>query len=161
MTEVENGSVESNMTSCFNGIDEIEVEELRRMRNVIFKDRKRLIDEYARIRQLDEDDFDTDAPDHDLFRFRWLKNVHEYVRYARELYGNGRITSETLDAAASALDKMTECWSKTAYVTKNNPNHALRMPTQDDIVKPIPQSGEKRNISDFSIFSQEICRLSM
>ena len=121
------------------------------MRNVIFKDRKRLIDEYARIRQLDEDDFDTDAPDHDLFRFRWLKNVHEYVRYARELYGNGRITSETLDAAASALDKMTECWEKTAYVTKNNPNHALRMPTKDDVLKPLPQSGEKRNISDFSV----------
>ena len=120
------------------------------MQNVIFKDRRRLIDEYARIRQLDEDDFNTDAPDHDLLRFRWLKNVHQYVRYARELHGNECITSETLNAAASALDKMTECWEKTAYVTKNNPNHALCMPTNDDVLKPIPQSGEKRNISDLS-----------
>ena len=151
MTEVGNGSVESNMTSCFNGVDEIEIEELRQMRNIIFKDRKRIIAEYARIRQLEEDDFDIDAPDHDLFRLRWLKNVHEYVRYARELFGSGRITSETFDAAASALDKMTDCWNKTAYVTKGNPNHALPMPTKDDMLKPFPQSGEKRDSSDFSI----------
>ena len=151
MTECDNVTIASNVTSCFNGCDEIEVVELRQIRNVIFKDRKRIIDEYARIRQLDEDDFDTDAPDHDLFRLRWLKNVVEYVRYARELFEGGRISRETLDAAASALDKMTDCWNKTAYVTKGNPNHALRMPTKDDMLKPIPQVGEKRNSSDYSI----------
>ena len=151
MTECDNVTVASNVTSCFNGGDEIEIVELRQIRNVIIKDRKRLIDEYARIRQLEEDEFDIEAPDHDLFRLRWLKNVVEYVRYARELFENGRITRETLDAAASALDKMTECWNKTAYVTKGNPNHALRMPTKDDMLKPFPQTGEKRNSSDYSI----------
>ena len=156
MTECDNVTVASNVTSCFNGGDEIEIVELRQIRNVIFKDRKRLIDEYARIRQLEEDEFDIEAPDHDLFRLRWLKNVVEYVRYARELFENGRISRETLDAAASSLDKMTECWNKTAYVTKGNPNHALRMPTKDDMLKPFPQTGEKRNSSDYSI-EQEPC----
>ena len=151
MTEGDNVTIASNVTSCFNGSDEIEIVELRQIRNVIIKDRKRLIDDYARIRQLDEDDFDIEAPDHDLFRLRWLKNVVEYVRYARELFESGRISREILDAAASALDKMTETWNRTAYVTKGNPNHALRMPTKDDMLKPFPQAGEKRNASDYSI----------
>ena len=151
MTEVERISLASGMTSCFNGNDDVEVGELRQVRNVIFKDRRRLIDEYARIRQLEEDEFDTDAPDYDLSRLRWLKNVHEYVRHAKELFESGRISHDTLVAAASALDKMTECWNKTAYLIKDNPNHALRMPTKDDFLKPTPQPGEKRNISDFSI----------
>ena len=44
MTEVDNASVGSNMTSYFSGVNEIEVEELQWMQNVISKDRKRLID---------------------------------------------------------------------------------------------------------------------
>ena len=109
MTEVDNASVASNMTSCFNGSDEIEIVELRQMRNVIIKDRKRLIDEYARICQLDEADFDIEASDYDLFRLCWLKNVVEYVRYTRDLYKSVRISRETLNAAATAIDKMTDC----------------------------------------------------
>ena len=49
MTEADNVSNASSMTSCFNGADEVEIEELRRMRNVIFGDRGKLIAEYARI----------------------------------------------------------------------------------------------------------------
>ena len=112
MRECDNVTVASNVTSCFNGGDEIKIVELRQIRNVIIKDRKRLIDEYARIHQLEEDDFDIEALDHDLFRLRWLKNVVEYVRYACELFESGRILRETLYAAASALDKMTEHMSQ-------------------------------------------------
>ena len=151
MTEVDNASNASSMVSCFNGADEVEVEELRRMRNVIFGDRAKLIAEYARIQQLDEDAFDTDSPDYDLFRLRWLRNVVEYVRYARELYESARISHDTLTSAASAMTGITKCWNKTGYFHKDNPYHAQKLPTKDDMLKPAPQSGEKRNISDFSI----------
>ena len=73
MTEVDNVSNASSMVSCFNGADEVEIEELRRMRNVIFGDRAKLIAEYARIQLLEEDAFDTDSPDYDLFRLRWQR----------------------------------------------------------------------------------------
>ena len=49
MTEVDNVSIASSIGSCFGGADEIETEELRRMRNVIYGDRQRLIAKCARI----------------------------------------------------------------------------------------------------------------
>ena len=151
MTEVDNASNASSMVSCFNGADEVEIEELRRMRNVIFGDRAKLIAEYARIQLLEEDEFDTDSPDYDLFRLRWLRNVIEYVRTAREYYESGRISHDTLTAAASAMTGIEKCWNKTKYFNQDNPYHAQQLPTKKDMLKPAPQIGEKRNISDFSI----------
>ena len=151
MTEVDNASNASSMVSCFNGADEVEIEELRRMRNVIFGDRAKLIAEYARVQLLDEDAFDTDSPDYDLFRLRWLRNVVEYVRTAREYYEGGRISHDTLTAAASAMTGIEKCWNKTKYFHQDNPYHVQPLPTKKDMLKPAPQTGEKRNISDFSI----------
>ena len=151
MTEIDKASNASSLPSCFGGADEVEIEELRRMRNVIFGDRSKLIAEYARIQQLDEDAYDTDYPDYDLYRLRWLRNVVEYVKYARELFESGRISHDTLTAAAEPLEAITKCWNKTGYFGKNNPYHAQKLPTRDDMLKPTSNSGEKRNISDFSI----------
>jgi len=151
MTEVEDGSGPSTINSCFGGADEIEIEELRRIRNVINRDRTKLISECARIQQLGEDEFDTDAPDFDLFRLRWLRNVAEYVKYARELYESGRISHETLVLVAGTLDVMAKTWAKTRYLTENNPYHAQPLPTRHDLLKANPKNGEPRNLNDFPI----------
>ena len=151
MTEIDNASNASNVTSCFGGSDEVEIEELRRMRQCINKDRPKLIADYARIQLLNEDEFDTESPDYDIARLKWQDNVVEYVKYAREMYEGGRISHQILTAAAGALHGMMKCWNKTGYFNKKNPYHARPFPTEDDMIRPKPKSGEKRNISDFSI----------
>ena len=87
MSEVRDGrhSVASASTSIWGGVDDPNVNELRKLRkfrkatNVL---RHQLLAEYTRVKTLDTDEFDNEFPDVDELRFNYGNAIVRHMNLA-------------------------------------------------------------------------------
>ena len=130
--------------------EEPELIELRQHRNMLSKDHKRLMREYAFVMQHDEEDREAHTDEFDGFRREWWKKVMGFVSLARERFEAGRISeSQFLSAARYVNGNVRKLWNKTCYFAKDMPPSPI--PTVEEIMEPYPKSGQKRNLNDFSL----------
>ena len=152
MTEVDpNLSTISCATTCFGGSVEPHIVELRSRRQEINADRPRLIADFKRLSEMNEDDLENVACDFDYHRHRWWEMVVNYVTLARGKFDEGLISRGELQMVANSLRPMTKTWNATRYFDNDNGYDKKPFPTADDVMKPVPQTGVKRQINDFSI----------
>ena len=88
LTEFDNASNVSNATTIFDGDSSEVIEELRSFRRSINKDRRLLVEEYARLQKLDEIDQESDGLAYDDWREKWFISVGKYVESAKDKYAD-------------------------------------------------------------------------
>ena len=130
--------------------EEPELVELRQHREMLSKDHKRLMREYAFVMQHDEEDREVHTDEFDGFRREWWKKVMGFVSLARERFEAGRITESQFASAAKYVNgNVRKLWNKTRYFANDMPPSPI--PTVEEMMEPLPKSGQKRNLNDFSL----------
>ena len=146
----ENDSIASLVTTVLGGATGVPYDQLRAVRQAITVLRKELRNEFKELEN-DEDGIENFGCDFDEKRRRFWKSVVDYVDLAREKHDLKLITDENLRSIATSVDSMGDTWSKTRYFFSVHGYAANPFPTREDVFKPFPKTGSKRQVNNFSI----------
>ena len=129
---------------------EPEINELREHRKMLILDHKKLMAEYALVLEQDEEFRPAYTDEFDGFRRGWWKKVMDFVSLARERFDTGRLSEDQLRSMARFVNShIRDLWNKTRYFAHDMPPSPI--PTVEEIMEPLPNSGEKRPLNDFSL----------
>ena len=127
VTEMEDDRLSdiSIATTCFGGVtDNPHINELREIRKIINKHRRRLMVEYKALIHAppDSEFFEDESPDCDHLRATFGKMVTDYIGVARMKVADGLVNELTLNRIAESVKIMRKTWSKTKYFGTMQPN---------------------------------------
>ena len=146
----ENESLLSIVTTVLGGRTGAPYDQLRAVRQAITALGKELCKEFKELEN-DEDGIENDGCDFDEKRRRYWKSVVEYVDLAREKHDQKLISDENLRGVATSVDNMGKTWSRSRYFHTVHGYGANPFPTREDVFKPLPKTGSKRNVNNFSV----------
>ena len=127
-----------------------EIEEFQAHRDMLLSDHVELMDRYAFVMGKDEIYRPAHTDEFDGFRRQWWKKVMEFVSLARERFEAGRLSKSQFYSAAKFVDGHVRLlWSKTRYFANDMPPSPI--PTIEETMEPLPNSGQKRALNDFSL----------
>ena len=108
------------------------------------------MEQYAFVMGKDEVYRPAHTDEFDGFRREWWKKVMEFVSLARERFEAGRLSKSQFYSAAKFVNShVRHLWSKTRYFANDMPPSPI--PTVEEIMEPLPMSGQKRALNDFSL----------
>ena len=122
--------------------------QLKMERKTLNEKRRKLIAEFDRIQNLDEDDFEDEFPDFDLLRCSFGAAVVKHVATARDvatIAGDER--KEILKTVANSIARMRQAWEETKYFGTVVPLEEHRIPTNEEIMATT-QVGPRRSMKD-------------
>ena len=146
----ENESITSMITTVLGGKTGAPYDQLRAVRQAITALGKELCKEFKGLEN-DEDGIENEGCDFDEKRRRYWKSVVDYVDLAREKHDQKLISDENLRGVATSVDNMGKTWSRSRYFHTVHGYGANPFPTREDVFKPLPKTGSKRQVNDFSI----------
>ena len=146
----ENESILSIVTTVLGGRTGAPYDQLRAVRQAITALGKELCKEFKELEN-DEDGIENEGCDFDEKRRRYWKSVVDYVDLAREKHDQKLISDENLRGVATSVDNMGKTWSKSRYFHTVHGYGANPFPTREDVFKPLPKTGSKRNVNNFSV----------
>ena len=92
------------------------MQELRRVRDIIFFDRSQLVGEYKRVFNMSQDDRDNWSDDFNCNRYKWRQRVESYVSLARKWFNEGLIEQCHIEMVVASYRKMERTWNDTDWI---------------------------------------------
>ena len=146
----ENESIASMITTVLGGRTGAPYDQLRAVRQAITALGKELRNEFKELEN-DEDGIENFGCDFDEKRRRYWRSIVDYVDLAREKHDLKLISDENLRGVATSVDNMANTWNKTRYFHTVHGYAANPLPSREDVFKPLPKTGSKRQVNNFSI----------
>ena len=121
---------------------------LKTERKTLNEKRRKLITEYERVQNLDEDNFEDEYPDFDLLRRSFGTAVIKHVATARDVAAiAGDEGVDILKTVANSVARMRQAWEETKYFGTEVPLEEHHIPTNEEIMATT-QVGPRRNLKD-------------